>query len=39
MTEARLQRWRDGGEDPGIRALPANGEELVVILRNFSNQF
>jgi hypothetical protein len=39
MTEARLQRWRGGEEDPGIRALPAKGEELVVILRNFSDQF
>jgi hypothetical protein len=38
-VEARLQRWRDGEEDQGIRALPTNGEELVVILRNFSNQF
>ena len=39
MTEARLERWRDGEEDPGIRALPAKGEGLVVILRSFSNQF
>ena len=38
MTEARLQRWRGGEKDPGIRALLAKGEELVVILKSFAEQ-
>lgn len=35
-TEARLERWRQGHEDRDITAVPFDGEELVVILRDFT---
>ena len=37
-TEARLERWRQGEEDQDITANPCEGEELVVILLNFSGK-